>query len=146
MKQLPEKASETIDKYSIQDLRNLQDVLKVIENRAINRDGDVVKNPIAEKITERLTKSESKRHGGYYREHEYEEEEEEDQEPDQQQGEPEEDIKVEKQDFSNIKSRLLQSKVKKAKVLDPVYEKERLDRRKERIKVFSIFKIPFNFV
>jgi len=131
VKQMPEKASETIDKYTIQDLKSLPDVLKVIENRAISR-GEVVKNPIAEKITERLTKSESKRMGGNYRG--YEEEEADEQEGANQQQEPEEDVQVEKIDFSNVKSRLLQSKIKKAKELDPVYEKERLDRRKERIK------------
>jgi len=132
VKEMPQKASETIDKYTIQDLKSLPDVLKVIENRAINK-GEVVKNPIAERITERLTKSESKRYGGY-RGQGYEEEVDEQEGANQQQEEPEEDIQVEKVDFSNVKSRLLQSKVKKAKELDPVYEKERLDRRKDRIK------------
>ena len=45
-----------------------------------------------------------------------------------------EQVEVEKLDLSNVKSRLLEKKVKTAKTLDPVYEKERLQRRKDRIK------------
>jgi len=87
VKEMPQKASETIDKYTIQDLKSLPDVLKVIENRAINK-GEVVKNPIAERITERLTKSESKRYGGY-RGQGYEEEVDEQEGANQQQEEEE---------------------------------------------------------
>lgn len=45
---------------------------------------------------------------------------------------------VEKLDFSNVKSKLLSTKtVKKAKELDPINDKEKLQRRKQRIKKFA---------
>lgn len=44
---------------------------------------------------------------------------------------------VDKIDFSNVKSRLLSKSAKKAKKLDPQTEKEKLQRRKDRIKKFG---------
>lgn len=119
-------------------MRNLNDVLKVIEGRAINRAGEIVRNPVAQQVTERQRQSHpggAYTEGGEYYDEEYgyegrpEEEEESEQ------------VEVEKLDLSNVKSRLLEKKVKTAKKLDPVYEKERLDRRKERIKVFILKKL-----
>jgi len=132
LKELPSKASETLDKYSIQDLKNLKDVLKVIENRAINKGGEIIKNPIAEQIADELEHQHQRKHDTNAEE-EYENDER-DARGQNGQEESEEDIKVEKLDFSNVQSRLLTKKIRKAKELDPVYEKDRLDRRQERIK------------
>lgn len=47
-------------------------------------------------------------------------------------------VNVKKEDYSGVKSKLFSTKtVKKAKILDPVLEKDKLDRRKQRIKKFS---------
>lgn len=128
VKELPAKASETLDKYTIQDLKNLKDVLKVIENRAISRGGDVIKNPIAHQLTD---------HYDYQDEFDREEKERNgitDEEFQNEEESSEEDIKVDKADYTNVQSRLLTKFSKKARELDPVYEKERLQRRQERIK------------
>jgi len=126
-----DKASETADKYTVQNMRNLNDVLKVIEGRAINKAGEVVRNPVAQQVTGRAERPKQGGHytedGEYYDEEQYEGQEGQDEDESEQ-------IEVEKLDLSNVKSRLLEKKVKTAKKLDPVYEKERLDRRKERIK------------
>jgi len=66
MKELPAKASETLDKYAVKDLKNLKDVLKVIENRAINKGGEVIPNPIAHQLTEHYGYDDQ---DGVYREH-----------------------------------------------------------------------------
>lgn len=48
------------------------------------------------------------------------------------------DIEIKRTDYSGVKSRLLSAKkIKKAKVLDPESEHEKLQRRKERIKKFG---------
>ena len=113
-------------------MRNLNDVLKVIEGRAINRAGEVVRNPVAQQVTGRAERPKQAigvtEDGEYY----YEDEEGEEGRQDEEESEP---VEVEKLDLSNVKSRLLEKKIKTAKKLDPVYEKERLDRRNERIKV-----------
>lgn len=128
VKELPKKASETLDKYAIKDIKNLKDVLKVIENRAIDKGGDIIPNPIAHQLTD---------HYGY--EDEFDEENRRNQgtdgEQDQQgdEGSSDEDVKVDKANYTNVQSRLLTSYIKKAKELDPVYEKDRLKRREDRI-------------
>ena len=148
VKEIPKKASEAIDKYAIQDLRNLHDVLKVIENRAIVKGGEVVKNPVVDRVNERLSKSaQQDRQRGYYDQdgqyHDEQDADDQGNEYDQGQGQQnqedsDEDVEVEKLDLKNVKSKLLETKVRKAKELDPVYEKDRLDRRYERIKVYTL--------
>lgn len=128
VKELPTKTSETLDKYTIQDLKNLKDVLKVIENRAISKGGDVIKNPIAHQLTD---------HYEYQDEFDREEKERNgitDEEGQNEEESSEEDIKVDKADYTNVQSRLLTKFNKKARELDPVYEKERLARREDRIR------------
>jgi hypothetical protein len=126
VKELPTKTSETLDKYTIQDLKNLKDVLKVIENRAISKGGEVIKNPIAHQLTDHYNYQDEFDREERERNGDYEEEQQEEESS-------EEDIKVDKADYSNVQSRLLTKSIKKAKELDPVYEKERLQRRKDRI-------------
>ena len=131
--QIPKHPSEFIDKYTIQDISSLNDVLKVLQNRALTKGGEVVKNPIAQQVAEAIEKENRAAAAAAEYEGRYEEggegqgEGNEDQES--------EDFQVEKMDLTNVKSRLLEKKVRKAKVLDPVYEKDRLNRRKERIQV-----------
>jgi len=131
VKELPKNAPETLDKYAIKDIKNLRDVLKVIENRAIDKGGDLIPNPIAGQLTD---------HYGYDEEADYYENGEvrargTDEEGDGQQDSDEdsEDVKVDKANYTNVQSRLLTNKVRKAKELDPVYEKDRLKRREDRI-------------
>jgi len=129
VKDVPRKASETLDKYAIKDLKNLKDVLKVIENRAINKGGEIIPNPIAHQLTD---------HYGYEDENDGENREnrgtDEEQDQERRDGESsEEDIKVDKANYTNVQSRLLTTHVRKAKELDPVYEKDRLKRREDRI-------------
>jgi len=134
-KEIPKHPSEFIDKYTIQDLNSLPDVLKVLQNRALTKGGEVVRNPIAQQVSEAIEKEQRRTahhggHEGYYEEGEGEEGQEGERHEDQES----EDVQVEKMDLTNVKSRLLEKKVKSAKILDPVYEKDRLNRRKERIK------------
>jgi len=124
VKEVPRKASETLDKYAIKDLKNLKDVLKVIENRAIDKGGEVIANPIAHKLTDHYGYEDDVENQGTDEEQEHERKGDES---------SEEDIKVDKANYTNVQSRLLTTHIKKAKELDPVYEKDRLKRREERI-------------
>jgi hypothetical protein len=130
VREVPAKSSEALDKYAIQDLKNIKDVIKVIENRAINKGGEIIRNPIAERITDEI----EQRNQPKYRSASNDGKVERERKGQNDKEDSEEDIKVEKADYSNVQSRLLTKTIKKAKELDPVYEKDRLDRREDRIK------------
>lgn len=131
MKEVPRKASETLDKYAIKDIKKLQDVLKVIETRAIDKGGEVIANPIAEQLTDHYGyEVEYDHETGEYRPKPVTDEEGNDQEDENS---SDEDVKVDKANYTNVQSRLLTNKVRKAKELDPIYEKDRLKRREDRI-------------
>lgn len=130
VQELPKNAPETLDKYAIKDIKNLKDVLKVIENRAIDKGGDIIANPIAGQLTDHYGyEDEYERERGVYRGPD----EEGNYQEDRDEESSEDDVKVDKANYTNVQSRLLTNKVRKAKELDPIYEKDRLKRREDRI-------------
>lgn len=127
---LPAKASENLDKFAIQKLQNLDDVLNVIEGRDLNKNGELVKAVARPPTRSHIQQQEEEAR----KIREQVEEEQRKVEEAQQQEQAEEDVSIEKLDFTNVKSRILENKVRKAKALDPEKDKERLERRLERIK------------
>ncbi len=121
MKEIPKKATEHIDKYGIKQVKTLPDAIQLIQGREFDKNGELTRVP--QKPRKEEVQAEETR------------EEEAPEEIPPEKEESEEEVNVEQLDLSKVKSKLLEPRGKKARPLDPEYEKERLDRRKERIKV-----------
>jgi hypothetical protein len=125
VKELPKKPTEHIDKYAIKDVKTLPEAIQLINGREFNRNGELINLP-PKPTKEEIEAAERAKE---------EEEKAAQAEEIPEKEESEEEVHVEQLDLSNVKSKILEPRVKKARPLDPVYEKERLERRKERIKV-----------
>jgi hypothetical protein len=129
----PKFTSDHIDNYGIKDLKTMDDVLRELNQRQFDKDGNVIQKT-AQQIAEEQAKI-RKNQPPPPEEDETDEDEVDEEELRRQQ--EEEEYQRLKTDFSKVHSRIMEKKIPKAKVLDPVYEKDRINRRKERIRVLN---------
>lgn len=128
----PHFVTETRAAFGLRSLESIDDVRQYIEGQELNKMDE--RRRIAQEAEERKKQEEQLRLEEEERERLAQEEAE--RELERQKALEEEEAVIAKQDYSNVKSKLLSSKIKKARRLDPSDEAdaERLKRRKERIK------------
>ena len=129
----PKFLTETRAAYGMRSLDNEDEVRQYINGQELTKldaRKKTIQSAAEQKQAEEQQRAEEEEQARIEREQAEAEEE-------RRRREEEEKVIIEKHDYKQTKSRLLQKKVKKARKLDPRYESDRIKRRKDRIKFMN---------
>lgn len=125
--------SEYADKLGFKQIQNHNDMVSTLEQNLIEqrpKSRELARVKKAQRERQEFERVKREQEEEEANESEYGEEE-----GDEEDSEGEEEIEYEEPNYQNVQNRLLSHTKKAKKPLDPVYQKKRLQRRQERIKV-----------